>query len=95
MDKVWKVGLVGAGRGSSYGNLAYNHPRFEINALCDISATRLAAYQKELGLSDSHCFTEYENFISSGLMDAVFICTPMPFHADQAALALESGIHVT
>lgn len=94
MDKVWKVGLVGAGRGSSYGNLAYRHPRFEIVALCDTSEARLASYQKELKLPDSQCFIEYDKFIDSGIMDAAFICTPMPFHADQAANALDSGINV-
>ena len=64
MDRVWKVGLVGAGRGSSYGNLMYRHPRFDIIALCDASETALARYKKELELPDPQCFTDYEDFIS-------------------------------
>jgi len=92
--KEWKVGLVGAGRGSSYGNLVYRHPRFKIAALCDSSETRLAAYQKELELPDSQCFTDYSQFISSAEMDAVIICTPILYHADQAVMALDSGINV-
>ncbi len=94
MSKVWKVGLVGAGRGSSYGNIAYQSARFEIVALCDSDEKALARYQKDLELPDSRCFTDYGQFISSSPMDTVFICTPIPYHAEQAALALEAGIHV-
>jgi len=80
MNKIWKIGLVGAGRGSAYGMLTYNDPRFEITALCDLSEKTLAVYQKELGLSDSQCFTDYGQFISSGPLDAVIICTPIKYH---------------
>ncbi|MBD3183394.1 hypothetical protein GF312_13940 [Candidatus Poribacteria bacterium] len=94
MDKIWKIGLVGAGRGSSYGNITYRHARFDVVALCDANENTLARYQKELELSDSQCFTDYEKFINSGSMDAVIICTPILYHAEQAVMALESGINV-
>lgn len=94
MSKVWKVGLVGTGRGSSYGSLTYQHPRFEVAALCDSDEKALARYQKELGLPDSRCFIRYEDFISSGLMEAAIICTPIPYHAEQSAIALDAGFHV-
>jgi predicted dehydrogenase len=94
MSKTWKIGLVGAGRGSAYGMLTYNDPRFEIIALCDLSEKTLAIYQKELNLSDSQCFTDYEKFISSSQLDAVIICTPIKYHAEQAVIALDAGINV-
>lgn len=94
MNKVWKAGLVGLSRGSAYGNLLYRHPRFDIVALCDISEQSLAKHQKDFGLQDSQCFTNYEEFISSGLFEAVIIGTPIPFHAEQAEIALDAGLHV-
>jgi len=94
MSKVWKVGLVGAGRGSAYGNLTYHDPRFDIIALCDASEAALTRYQKELELPDSQCFTDYEEFISSSPLDAVIIGTPIPFHAEQAVIALDAGVNV-
>ena len=94
MNRVWKIGLVGAGRGSSYGNLTYQDPRFDIVALCDSNEEALARYQKELALPDSKCFIDYEEFITSGSMDAVIICTPIPYHAEQAVMALDTGINV-
>jgi predicted dehydrogenase len=94
MSKVWKVGLVGAGRGSSYGNLTYRDPRFDIVALCDSNEDALARYQKELGFPDSQCFTDYEEFVNSSPVDAIIICTPILHHADQAVIALDLGINV-
>ena len=94
MDKVWKVGLVGARRGSSYGRLMHHDPRFEIAALCDADGERLGDYQKDVGLPDAACFLNYGDFIGSGLMEAVIIGTPILFHAEQAVAALDAGIHV-
>lgn len=94
MSKVWKVGLVGAGRGSAYGNLTYQDPRFDIIALCDSDGEALARYQKDLELPDSQCFTDYEKFIDSSPLDAVIICTPILYHAEQAAIALDARINV-
>lgn len=94
MTKVWKVGLVGAGRGSSYGNLTYQSPRFDVIALCDSDEEALARYQRDLGLPDSQCFTDYEEFIAASPLDVAIICTPIPYHAEQAAIALDSGINV-
>ena len=94
MDKVWKVGLVGARRGSSYGRLMHRDPRFEIAALCDADGEHLGDHQKDVGLPDAACFLNYKDFIGSGLMEAVIIGTPILFHAEQAVMALDAGIHV-
>ena len=95
MDKQWKIGLVGCSRGSAYGNLAHRHPRFDIVALCDRDERMLAHYQKELEFPDSRCFTSYDGFLNATpKLDAVVVGTPIPAHAEQAAKALDAGLHV-
>jgi len=95
MARRWNLGLVGCGRGSAYGHLACRDPRFEIIALCDSDPEALARHQPDLGLPDSRCWTSYESFIqASPKLDAVIIGTPIPAHADQAAMALQAGINV-
>ena len=90
----WRFGLVGVGRGSSYGRLLADDPACEIVACCDRSHQALARFQSELGLPDRCCFTDYDEFISAVPMDAVFLGTPIPAHADQTVKAVEAGAHV-
>jgi len=89
----WRIGLVGVGRGSSYGMVFAGHPHCEVVACCDIDAQALARFQRELELDDRSCFTDYDEFINTD-MDIVFVGTPIPYHADQTIKALESGKHV-
>ena len=94
MAKGWRFGLVGVGRGSEYGRLLATDPRCEVVGCCDTSEQALARFQQELGLADSRCFTDYDRFIGSLEMDAVFIGTPMPAHAEQTVTAVEAGVNV-
>jgi predicted dehydrogenase len=91
--KPWRIGLVGVGRGSSYGNLFASDPACEVVACCDADEAALARFQKELELPDDQCFLDYERFIDLD-MDAVFIGTPIPLHAAQCVAALDAGVHV-
>lgn len=93
MSRRWKVGLAGVGRGSSYARLFASHSHCELVACCDVSESALARFQKELGLPDARCFADYERFVSVE-MDAVFLGTPIPVHAEQAVLALDAGMNV-
>ena len=94
MSRRWKFGLVGVGRGSGYGRLVASDPQCEIVGCCDRSQEALARFQEELGLPDGRCFTDYDDFVSSVAMDAVFVGTPIPFHAEQTVTAVEAGINV-
>jgi len=95
MKKQWKIGLVGCGRGSMYGQLVYRSPRCDIVALCDSDSKALAGHQQDLQLADDGCFSGYSDFInSSPKLDAVIIGTPIPAHAEQVVMALDAGIHV-
>jgi predicted dehydrogenase len=95
VSEQWKIGLVGCGRGSSYGHLSDHDSRCDIIALCDSGEHALARHQRELELADSQCFTKYEDLIaSSPKLDVVVVGTPIPAHAEQAVLALDAGINV-
>lgn len=90
----WRFGLVGVGRGSGYGRLLMDSPDCEVVACCDASHEALGEFQRELELPDSCCFADYDDFISASCMDAIFLGTPIPAHADQTVMALESGVNV-
>lgn len=90
---LFRVGLVGVGRGSGYGHVFAQDERCEIVACCDVNPDALARFQRELQLPDNRCFPNYEDFVNVE-MDIVFIGTPIPFHAKQTIMAVESGKHV-
>jgi predicted dehydrogenase len=93
MQKRWRVGLVGVGRGSGYGRLFADESRCEVVACCDASPEALERFGRELSLPDDRLFESYGDFATSGL-DIVFLGTPIPYHADEAVMALEAGAHV-
>lgn len=86
-----RVGHVGGRLG--YARLFNSHPRTETVALCDLDPQALERSRSALGLSESQCFSNYDDFLKTDL-DIVFIATPIPFHAEQSIKALESGKHV-
>ena len=92
MDKM-KVGIVGVSRGGSYMRHYHRSDRTEITALCDLDENRLAICGKDLDLSDSQLFTDYDAFLNTDI-DIVVVGTPIPFHAEQVVKALEAGKHV-
>lgn len=92
MDKI-RFGIVGAaGRGSSYVRTLQAHADTEIAALCDIRAAEVEKNATDLGVE--YAFTDAAEMIEAGVVDAIVVGTPMPLHAPQAIMALESDIHV-
>lgn len=51
-------------------------------------------YRSELGLSNSQCFDNYDEFIRKADVDVVVVATPIPYHAEQSIKAMEAGKHV-
>jgi predicted dehydrogenase len=91
-----KVGLVGMGglkRGTGYGWLFNAYTRTKVVAACDIDREALEKARGELGLKQSQCFQDYDEFIKADI-DIVFIGTPIPVHAEQSIKAMEGGKHV-
>ncbi|MEZ4866553.1 MAG: Gfo/Idh/MocA family oxidoreductase [Caldilineaceae bacterium] len=90
---TYRVGLIGARRGSSLVRPFESFPETQITALCDLDEARLAATAKALEVDDQQLFTRYEDLLAADI-DVVVIGTPIQFHAAQAIQALEAGKHV-
>ncbi len=50
------------------------------------------AFADEFGIPNVHA--SYEDLVADPEVDAIYIATPHPFHAEQALLALDAGKHV-
>jgi len=88
-----RVGVVGCGLIAQVMHLPYLaqlSDRFQIAALCDISAEVLAACAQRYGVTRT--FTRWEDLLEEPL-DAVLVLTPGS-HAPVAIAAAEAGLHV-
>lgn len=89
---MWKFGLVGFG-GLKRSQAYINDPRVEVTAVCDVSTSALERAADFLRLPEKQLFTDYGDFLSADI-DVVVIGSPIPFHAEQAAMAMDAGHHV-
>ena len=88
-----RCGIIGAaGRGNSYVRALLDNPATELVALCDVRQEQVRRNATELEIE--HVYTDAEAMLDAQLVDAVVIGTPMQYHAPQAILALDRGIHV-
>jgi predicted dehydrogenase len=63
-----------------------------ISAVGSRRAEASEAFAREFDIPRAHA--SYEDLVSDPDVDAIYIGTPHPFHADNAILALEAGKHV-
>lgn len=92
MDKI-RIGIVGAaGRGGSFFSAFTSNPRVTLQALCDLNEERIREVAGTLGVPD--VYTDYEEMLDKGRLDAVVVGTPMHLHAGQSIMALERDISV-
>lgn len=92
MSKI-KIGVVGISRGDTYVKAFHRNERSEITAICDLREDNLADVAEEIGLSDSQCYVDYDEFLNADI-DAVAIITPIPLHEEQVIKAIKAGKHV-
>ena len=90
MQKV-RIGLVGTG-GIGQIHLGYlqDVARAEVTAVCDNRKVVVKAVARKYGV---RAFTDPDDLIASGLVDAVMICTPHYFHPTVAIAAAKAGLH--
>ncbi len=87
-----RFGLVGAGAiAASHITGIKNTEGAELSAICEKNPARVEELKKEYPVP---CFTEIEDMLSSGLVDAVDITTPSGLHLEPALKAIEAGAHV-
>jgi UDP-N-acetyl-2-amino-2-deoxyglucuronate dehydrogenase len=92
MKKAVRVGLVGCGgMGNEHLKILARRPDVRIVGVCDERADRARR------MGDAHCagvWTDYTRFLDEAAPQVVHICSPSGYHADQALLAAERGIHI-
>jgi predicted dehydrogenase len=94
MDKV-RIGIIGSGgiaQNSHMKGYATIPDKCEITAVCDVNPE--TAKQAAEKFNVANVFTDYNELLKSGLVDAVSVTTPNKFHKQPTIDALNAGIHV-
>lgn len=88
-----KVGVIGCGSIARYRHLAeyQAHENVEITAVCDVVQERALEMAEKFGAA---AYTDYQELLKNGEIEAVSICTPNALHAPMSITALQSGKHV-
>lgn len=96
MNKV-KMGVVGAGTISLRGILPHLsqediQDRVTVQAICDPFPGRAEAAAERFGVASA--FSNYQDMLEQGDIDAVTLASPIGLHYEQGRLALEAGKHI-
>jgi predicted dehydrogenase len=96
-ERKIKLGVIGlGGRGHWIADLFRQHGGYEMHAVCDYFPDRAKSVGDSLGVEASRQFSGlsgYQRLIASGV-EAVAIESPPYFHPQQAATAVDAGLHV-
>ncbi|MGB3307225.1 MAG: Gfo/Idh/MocA family oxidoreductase [Thermomicrobiales bacterium] len=97
MTHVVRMGIVGAGTIAQRGILPHlSQPdiqdRVVLQAICDPVPGRADVSAAKFGIA--RAFTDYEDLLASGDVDAVSIASPIGLHYEQGKQALEAGKHI-
>ena len=91
-ERVLSVGVIGLG-GASLAMIPKfaRNPNFRIAAAADIDAEIMDRFRKDF--PDAESYDDAAGLCASRNVDLVYIATPNRFHAEHAAMALESKKH--
>lgn len=92
-----RLGLIGCGgRGSWIANLFNQHGKYEIVAAADYFQDRVDSFGDKYNVPKASRYTglSCHQKLLEQEVDAVAIISPPYFHPDQAAAAVEAGVHV-
>ncbi|MDQ3695507.1 MAG: Gfo/Idh/MocA family oxidoreductase, partial [Chloroflexota bacterium] len=88
-----RTGIIGC------GGIAVQHaaalaslPESTFTACCDVDEARARALAEQFGVP--HVFTDLDELLRSGTVDALCVCTPHPSHAAIVIAAARAGVHV-
>jgi myo-inositol 2-dehydrogenase/D-chiro-inositol 1-dehydrogenase len=92
-----RLGVIGCGgRGIWIAGLFQKHGGYEIAAAADYFPDRLEAFGAKFSLPSQRLFSGlsgYKRLLAAGV-DAVAVESPPYFHPEQAAAAVDAGVHV-
>lgn len=93
MTRRVRTGLIGC------GNIARTHaaalaslPESDFAACCDTDPARAQALASQHGVP--RVYTDVQELLRAGVVDAVCVCTPHPSHGPLVAAAASAGVHV-
>lgn len=93
MVKEIKIGIIGLGSLAQFHINAYKHnPAVEIAALCDVNESRARQKAQEFGIKNY--YTDYNEMLKDGNIDAVSVITWNSTHFPVTIAALNAGKHV-
>jgi predicted dehydrogenase len=94
MSRILGVAVIGCGIGRSHIAEGYaKHPdKFQVLALCDLNAERLAAVGAEFDVPRRTA--SFDEVLAMADIDVVDICTPPTLHVPQTLAALAAEKHV-
>jgi predicted dehydrogenase len=93
-DRKVKVGIAGYGVCSFGAKFGYqNHPNVEVVAATDLDPARCAELAKQVGAKKTYASCE-EMYEKDREIEAVFIATDAPSHAQLSIAGLKRGLHV-
>ena len=96
MEKTVRLGMLGLGNmGSSHAKklLAGEVPEITLAAVCDIKPDRLDWAKETLG-EEIPRFSDADEMMDSGLIDALMVAVPHYDHPTFAIKAMKKGLHV-
>ena len=92
-----RLGMIGCGmRGKDIGKKFVEHGGYEIVAAADYFEDRVNEFGDKFGVDKGHRYTSlscYKKVLEQGV-DAVAIESPPYFHPEQAAAAIDAGVHL-
>ena len=91
--KKLRVGVIGCGSIAQHRHFPeyLANQNVELVAVCDINLERVNRIAEKY---EVEAYTNYEELVSSGKVDAVSVCTPNYLHAPISITALNAGLHV-
>lgn len=93
MDKIIKIGVLGAGRGRSMIQYASKAENAKLVAICDYSEFQIERVKKQLEDDSITYYTSFDEFLNHD-MDAVVLANYATEHAPFAIKCLEKGLNV-
>lgn len=93
-DKVVRIAVAGLRHGTEH--LMHYHGRDDVRVvgICDKSPEVLQRTGEKYDIPREAYYTDYDAMLRKAHPDAVFVMTPVPFHAPMTIAALEAGCHV-
>ncbi len=91
MERI-KTGIIGCGKVSHiHASALMNLKESKFTAVFSRNKERAESFANQYGVK---AYTNLERYLANSGVQAVFVCTPHPFHVTPTVLAAQNGVHV-